>query len=303
MKTEARPLGLHDPLEAWRRQLSGGDRKTIATLLSLTESSRADHRSLVEDVLSGLPVRGKPRIGLTGVPGAGKSCLIEALGAHLLDQGKSVAALTVDPSSQVTGGSILGDKLRMPRLGSDKRAFVRGFSSQGLHGGLAPGIQQAVSLFDRANYDVIFIETVGVGQSEVEIAGFVDCLVMVLSPTAGDDIQGIKRGITEHVDLIVVNKCDAEPELAEGTASRYSNALGLMRGSATKAIVASALSGQGVFNLWSSIEEFCAERLSRGEAKGGRVPERRANIAGSKLARRACGKKGDRKSEGSHRKR
>ncbi len=257
MNERTSPPRLDDSLDEWRAALETGHRRTLSTLLSFAESSREDQRTLVSRLLEQTSARRSVRVGLTGVPGAGKSCLIEALGGLLLERGKRVAALMIDPSSQITGGSILGDKLRMPRLSNDPRAYIRGVPSGGAHGGLGPGTGQAVRLLESAGFDVVFVETVGTGQSEVDAAYLVDCLILALSPSDGDDIQGMKRGITEHADLVVVNKADVDPNLSNRTAGHYENAIKLMRGGRGAAFAVSARTGEGMASLWSSVEKEC----------------------------------------------
>ncbi len=255
-------LGPSDPTSAWLESLVAGERRTLSRLLTYAESRKNEHQELVASVLSSAKGRAhldSSVIGVTGAPGAGKSCLVEALGVHLLARDASVAVLSVDPSSEVSGGSILGDKLRMPRLASTPRAYVRSVASQCSYGGLSPGSMQAVELLRLAGYDYIFVETVGVGQSEVDVAAVCNCLVLVLSPTEGDDVQGFKRGITEHVDLVAVNKADIDFSLAQRIAAHYQSSLTLLRDRPVQASTVSATKELGLAELWHNVELHLSE--------------------------------------------
>ena len=189
-----------------------GDRRALAQAITLVESTRPDHRARARELLSQLqPDAGDAvRIGLSGAPGSGKSTLIEALGLHAVDRGHRVAVLAVDPSSTTTGGSILGDKTRMSDLARHPDAFIRPSPTSGTLGGVARRTREAMLLCEAAGFDLVVVETVGVGQSEVAVADMVDLFVLVASPAGGDDLQGIKRGIMELADLIVVNKADGD---------------------------------------------------------------------------------------------
>src|SRR6185312_7001911 len=199
---------------------------------TLVESARADHRddaiALLDEIL---PATGDAiRVGISGAPGAGKSTFIETLGVHLVDAGHRVAVLAVDPSSVRSGGSILGDKTRMEELSRRAEAFIRPSPAGGTLGGVARRTREALLVCEAAGFDVVLVETVGVGQSEVAVAGMVDLFVLLLGPGAGDELQGVKRGIVELADLIVVNKADGELlDLARHTAGDYANALHLLR--------------------------------------------------------------------------
>ncbi len=212
---------------------------------------------------------GAIRIGISGTPGAGKSTFIEALGVYLTDQGHRAAVLAVDPSSTRTGGSILGDKTRMGELTRRDSAFVRPSPTSGTLGGVARRTREAMLLCEAAGFDVVLVETVGVGQSEVTVAGMVDLFVLVLAPGAGDELQGIKRGVIELADLVVVNKADGdlEPE-AKNVAAAYQSALRLVRARTVewepRVVLVSALENRGIEELWQVMEEFRTTLASAG---------------------------------------
>ncbi|MEN8160142.1 MAG: methylmalonyl Co-A mutase-associated GTPase MeaB [Myxococcota bacterium] len=240
--------------------IAAGDRRALARAITLIESTRADHQALGQAVLEGLITRtGRAvRLGLTGPPGVGKSSFIEALGLHLLDAGKRIAVLAVDPSSPVTGGSILGDKTRMERLAQDERAFIRPSPSGGALGGIAHRTREAMLLCEAAGFDVVIVETVGIGQSEFAVRSLVDFFAVLLQPGAGDELQGLKRGVLELADALVVNKADGEQKaLAERTRADHARALELLRplSPAWRACVlsASALSGEGIPAFWETV--------------------------------------------------
>ena len=237
-----------------------GDRRAISQAITLAESRRADHRQQARDLLDELlpATGGAVRIGLSGAPGAGKSTLVEALGLHAIDAGHRVAVLAVDPSSSRSGGSILGDKTRMTDLGRREEAYIRPSPSGGTLGGVARNTREALLVCEAAGFDVVLVETVGVGQSEVAVAHLVDLFVLVASPTGGDELQGIKRGIMELADLIFVNKADGELAAAAGRAcADLRNAVHLLRpkrpGWEVEVMAGSALSGAGVPELWDAI--------------------------------------------------
>ncbi len=205
---------LHDA-NTYTDGILAGDRRLLSQAITLVESVHPDHQALANEVTRAcLSHTGHAfRVGITGAPGAGKSTFIDSLGSHLLEAGKRVAVLAIDPSSQRTGGSILGDKTRMSRLSRAANAFVRPSPNQGTLGGIARRTREAMVLCEAAGFDVIFVETVGVGQSEFSVHQMVDMLLLLLITGAGDDLQGIKRGIMEMADLIVVNKADGENTL------------------------------------------------------------------------------------------
>ncbi|HEX6313007.1 MAG TPA: methylmalonyl Co-A mutase-associated GTPase MeaB [Acidimicrobiia bacterium] len=263
------------------QQVLAGDRRALARAITLVESTRDDHRAEATALLDELlPETGKAiRIGISGTPGAGKSTFIEALGLHLTDDGHRVAVLAVDPSSTRTGGSILGDKTRMGELTRRDSAFVRPSPTGGTLGGVARRTREAMLVCEAAGFDVVLVETVGVGQSEVAVAGMVDLFVLVLAPGAGDELQGIKRGVVELADLVVVNKADGElAAAAEHVAADYASALHLVRphtpGWMPRVLLVSALEGRGVDELWQAVEEFRHEL-----EKSGALARRRADQA------------------------
>lgn len=244
-------------------------RRAIAKAITLLESTREDHRARAEETLNALlPASGSAfRIGISGVPGAGKSTLIETLGMFLVERGERVAVLAVDPSSSLGGGSILGDKTRMERLSVHERAFIRPSPSAGTLGGVADKTREAMRVCEAGGYTVIIVETVGVGQSEAAVASMTDLFVLLQLPNAGDDLQAIKRGITELADLIVVNKADLDEAAAALAQSNLAGALKLMGRSAAgpladskvwhpEVLRISALTGVGIDNLWSAAERF-----------------------------------------------
>jgi len=213
-------------------RLRAGDRRALAQAISLVESTRADHREQAEALLSELlPLTGgSHRVALTGPPGAGKSTLVDALGAHALLAGQRVAVLAIDPASVVTGGSLLGDAVRMQRLAASERVFVRGSSNAATLGGTAPGTREAVLLCEAAGFELLLVETVGVGQAEQAVRDVCDTLVMLTLAGAGDEIQGLKRGLLEVADAVLVNKADGAGEAAaQAYAAELAGALALLR--------------------------------------------------------------------------
>jgi LAO/AO transport system kinase len=255
----AGPLSLDTPVSAWAASLSRGDRRALSRLITFAESSRADHQALVDAVLSETRDTGAFRIGVSGAPGAGKSTLLESLGKHLIEQGKQVGVLTIDPSSRVSGGSILADKTRMTGLSTAQAAFVRPSPSGLGQGGICAYTSKSLDLCDRAGFDFVFLETVGVGQTELDAVSLVDCFVMIVSPSGGDELQGMKRGITEHADILVVNKLDQDPELAQRTCLSYAGALHLLRGREVPALTVSAQKNLHIDMLWQLLNRFCSE--------------------------------------------
>ena len=203
-----------------------GDRRALAQAITLIESTRDNHRNQAENLLEEiLPMTGKSiRLAITGVPGVGKSTFIETFGLHLVSEGHRVAVLAVDPTSQISGGSILGDKTRMDKLSQSKDAFIRPTPTAGSQGGVARRTREVMLAFEAANFDVILVETVGVGQSETAVADMVDMFLLLLLPGSGDELQGLKRGIVELADLVIVNKADREMlAAAERVAVEYKN--------------------------------------------------------------------------------
>jgi len=241
--------------------IRASDRATLARAITLIESKRADHRTqahhLVQELL---PATGKAvRLGITGAPGAGKSTTIDALGTYLTEHGHKVAVLAVDPSSSRTGGSILGDKTRMARLAIDPNAFIRPSPSSGTLGGVAAKTRETMLLCEAAGYDVVLVETVGVGQSETAVADMTDFFLVLMVAGAGDELQGIKKGIVELADMIAVNKADGDNiDRARAAAAEYRGALNILTPrSATwspPVVTYSALTGDGIAPLWAQIE-------------------------------------------------
>ena len=262
------------PLEvdAAERGIVAGDRSVLARAISLIESRRADDRRKAEELVRRIgPRTGKAlRLGISGVPGAGKSTLIEALGTRLLDRGKRVAVLAIDPSSTVSGGSILGDKTRMPRLSGDLRAFVRPSPAGDRLGGVAERTREALLLCEAFGFDVVIVETVGVGQAEAEVASMVDGFLLVLLAGAGDDLQGMKRGVIELCDFVAVNKADGDNVAASELAAReIASSLAFLRPRssawAARAMTVSAKTGAGLDALWTAIVEHRAALEASGE--------------------------------------
>lgn len=253
--------------------IAAGDRRALARGITLVESGRADHRETANAVLETLARENRQalRIGLSGTPGVGKSTFIEALGCMLTQAGKRVAVLAVDPSSTRSGGSILGDKTRMERLSRDPKAFIRPSPSQSHLGGVARRTRDAVALCEAAGFDVVLVETVGVGQSETIVSAMTDVFALLLAPAGGDELQGVKRGIMEIADLIVVNKADGDLKAtATRTAADYAGALRLMRkreGDAEgfpKVMTVSALEENGLPDVWAEIETLADYRKATG---------------------------------------
>ncbi|MDJ0879481.1 MAG: methylmalonyl Co-A mutase-associated GTPase MeaB [Halieaceae bacterium] len=247
--------------------LRGGNRRALAKAITVVESSRDDDRERAQHILEQcLPHTGNSiRVGITGIPGVGKSTFIEAFGLHLLEQGKRVAVLAVDPSSPIAGGSILGDKTRMEELSRRQDAFIRPSPASGALGGVAQKTRETMLLCEAAGYDVILVETVGVGQSEYQVAGMVDFFMVLMLPNAGDELQGIKKGIMELADALVINKADGDSlNLAQQTQRHYKAAMGLLRHAAywePRVTTCSSIEGSGIADVWSMIAEF--EQASR----------------------------------------
>ncbi len=241
-----------------------GDRVVLGRAITLVESSRPEHRDLAQQVLEKcLPHTGNSfRLGITGPPGVGKSSFIEAFGSLVVrEHGHKLAVLAIDPSSQVSGGSILGDKTRMERLSAEPNAFIRPSPAGNSLGGVTNCTHESMLLCEAAGFNTIFIETVGVGQSETAVAGMVDFFLLLLLPGAGDELQGIKRGIVEMADLIAVNKADGDRmELAKSARQDYAQALHLFpekeSGWQPKAVTCSALTGEGLSEIWQLLLDY-----------------------------------------------
>ena len=254
-------------------------RRALAKAITLLESTRADHRAEADELLTALlPRTGNSfRLGISGVPGVGKSTFIEVLGLYLIDQGHRVAVLTVDPSSTVSGGSILGDKTRMEKLSVHEKAYIRPSPSSGTLGGVAEKTRESMLVCEAAGYDIVIVETVGVGQSETAVANMTDMFVLMQLPNAGDDLQAIKKGVMELADLVVINKADIDPDAATRAEAMIMSSLRLlgMHGAPgldphsgdtwhPKVIQLSALLGQGIDNFWRVVQDFQTRQTASG---------------------------------------
>jgi LAO/AO transport system kinase len=266
-----------------RHLLGGGSqfqRRAIAKAITLLESTRADHRAQADELLTALlPHTGKSfRLGLSGVPGVGKSTFIEVLGLHLIEQGHRVAVLTIDPSSTVSGGSILGDKTRMEKLSVHEKAYIRPSPSSGTLGGVAEKTREAMLVCEAAGYDIVIVETVGVGQSETAVANMTDMFVLMQLPNAGDDLQSIKKGVMELADLVVINKADLDVDAATRAEAQITSSLRLLGQSGSpdhdphlenqwhpQVIQLSALLGQGVDSFWVAVQKFKSQQTQNGK--------------------------------------
>jgi len=268
---------------ALAEQILSGDRRALAKAITLVESTRADHGDQAVALLEALmPHTGQSiRIGVSGAPGVGKSTFIESLGNYLTEQGHQVAVLAVDPTSAVSGGSILGDKTRMETLSVNPKAFVRPSPAGKTLGGVTRRTRESLLLCEAAGYDVIIVETVGVGQSETAVSDMTDMFLLLLSPGGGDDLQGIKRGIMELADLVLVNKADGDQaNLASQTVSDYRAALHFMQArtpSWTPQVEAcSALNNTNIETAWSVVTEFRQALMASGELTALRAQQARA---------------------------
>ena len=260
----------------------GAQRRALAKSITLLESTRPDHRARADALLNSLlPRTGHAmRLGISGVPGVGKSTFIESLGLALIRQGRRVAVLAIDPSSSVSGGSILGDKTRMELLSVNPAAYIRPSPASGTLGGVAEKTREAMLVCEAAGYDVVIVETVGVGQSEIAVASMTDMFVLMQLPNAGDDLQAIKKGVVEIADLIAINKADLDANAATRAQAQITSSLrifsfhgnpdhGADRWQA-KVMLLSALKGQGLDVFWRHVEEFHRLRRASGEFDGRR---------------------------------
>ena len=262
---------------------AAAQRRAIAKAITLLESTRADHRAQGDELLTALlPHTGKAfRLGISGVPGVGKSTFIEVLGLYLIAQGHRVAVLTIDPSSSVSGGSILGDKTRMEQLSVHEKAYIRPSPSSGTLGGVAEKTREAMLVCEAAGYDIVIVETVGVGQSETAVANMTDMFVLMQLPNAGDDLQAIKKGVMELADLVVINKADIDADAAMRAQAQISSAMRLFglvnnaMGSAQAAefdkqwhpqvLQLSALHNKGVDVFWAAVTQFKNTQTANGK--------------------------------------
>jgi LAO/AO transport system kinase len=276
MPVHKRAAPAPEHLDPADRRLAAGivarEPRALAKAITLVESSRRDHQARATALLEALlpHTGGSFRIGISGAPGAGKSTFIERLGLFLTARDRRVAVLAVDPTSTVSGGSILGDKTRMERLARDPNAFIRPSPSGGTLGGVAHKTREALALCEAAGHDVVIVETVGVGQSETAVAGMTDCFVLLALPNAGDDLQAIKRGIVELVDFVLVNKADLDPKAAELARTQIANAFSMLRPReahwSPPVLALSALTGAGLEPFWGEVERFRAAAATTGAA-------------------------------------
>lgn len=259
----------------------GGDRAILGRTITLVESNRAEHHDKAQRVLAALlpHAGGSHRVGVSGVPGVGKSTFLESMGVHLLDAGHRVAVLAIDPSSTVTGGSILGDKTRMAKVASDPRAFVRPSPTGGSLGGVHRKTRESMRVVEAAGFDVVFVETVGVGQSEIEVAEMVDTFLVLMLSGAGDELQGIKKGILEVADVLAVNKADGDNALKAERASReLKGALHFVTPRSPHWTVpvttCSGLTGLGLEGVWASVQAHRTTMQAHGAFEGRRKDQR-----------------------------
>jgi LAO/AO transport system kinase len=274
-KIEAMPL-----LDGILQGTPAQQRRAMAKAITLLESTRVDHRTQGDDLLTALlPHTGHAfRLGISGVPGVGKSTFIEALGLYLIEHGHRVAVLAVDPSSSVSGGSILGDKTRMEKLSVHEKAYIRPSPSSGTLGGVAEKTREAMLVCEAAGYDIVIVETVGVGQSETAVASMTDMFVLMQLPNAGDDLQAIKKGVMELADLVVINKADLDAAAATRAQAQITSSLRLLGQHGNpehahhdekiwhpKVVQLSALLGQGVDAFWAAVTQFRSLQTASGK--------------------------------------
>jgi len=274
-------LGISD-MEELAEKVRSGDRLALARAITMIESTREDHRTHAERLLETLlPDTGKSiRVGISGVPGVGKSTFIETFGQHVIAAGHKVAVLAVDPSSRRTGGSILGDKTRMEQLSRNPDAFIRPSPTAGTLGGVARRTREVLLACEAAGFEVVLVETVGVGQSETAVSDLVDMFLLLLLPGGGDELQGIKKGIMELANMVVVNKADGDlADVAERSAAEYANALRLLHPTTSDwippVLTCSSLKGTGISEVWHRIGEFAALMRSSGAFEARRAEQAR----------------------------
>jgi GTPase len=261
--------------------LLDGNRRALAKAITLVESKLDSHRQQAQGILEQvLPHTGNSvRIGITGVPGVGKSTFIEAFGQYLIEQGKRVAVLAVDPSSPIAGGSILGDKTRMEELSRRDEAFIRPSPAEGALGGVAQKTRETMLLCEAAGYDVILVETVGVGQSEYQVAAMVDFFMVLMLPGGGDELQGIKKGIMELADALVINKADGDSErIASLTRQQYTSAMNLLRHTSfwtPRVMTCSALKGINIEAVWGMVIDYYTQAQEQGSFLNKRAEQNR----------------------------
>jgi LAO/AO transport system kinase len=279
-----RPSDLPDASEI-ADGIRSGDRRALARAITLVESTRPDHREVAVAVLDAiLPSTGRSiRVGISGAPGVGKSTFIETFGLHVIGADHRVAVLAIDPTSRRSGGSILGDKTRMAELARADAAFIRPSPGGEQLGGVARRTREAMLLCEAAGYDVMIVETIGVGQSEVSVADMVDLFVLLVNPGGGDELQGIKRGIMELADLVVVNKADGDLAPAAGrTAADYTNAIHLLRPRwqawHTEVLTTSSIEQRGIAEVWDAIERGHAAVTASGELAEARARQATASM-------------------------
>lgn len=267
-----------DDVDALAAGVLAGERRALARAITLVESTREDHARKAQDLLARVLPKtgGAHRLGISGTPGVGKSTLIEALGLHLVERDLRVAVLAVDPSSPRSGGSLLGDKTRMERLSHDERAFIRPSPSGGELGGVARRTREAMLLCEAAGFDVVVVETVGVGQSEATVASMVDTFLLLVQAGGGDELQGVKRGILELCDVVAVTKADGDlRDAARRARLDYERGMRLLRpGERVPVLAVSSVEGRGLDELWQAAERAHAELHA-----SGRLEERRADQA------------------------
>jgi LAO/AO transport system kinase len=269
-------------ITALAQKLTSGDRRALARAITLVESTRRDHREAAEKLIEAIARRSATsmRIGISGAPGVGKSTFIEAFGQFAIERGRRLAVLAVDPSSRISGGSILGDKTRMSELSRRREAFIRPSPAGETLGGVARRTRESILLCEAAGFDLVIVETVGVGQSETAVAEMTDMFVLLLAPAGGDELQGVKRGVMELADLVIVNKNDGDlAPAAMRTRAEYAHALRLLapihKAWSSEALTCSALKGEGIEAVWQATEGFRIQLTKSGELQSRRRDQAR----------------------------